>query len=94
MEITDYTSVPHKASRIVNALWHELHPSEGARPAGWHPTPDEVRGLNLREIIGPSGTRIVRSWLQEAADSEHERMSTSPDEGVGGESVAPEGQAD
>lgn len=77
MRIIDYCHYRHMESRILNALWEELHPRQGPRPMNWHPQPRTVAGLPLEALpgLGKSSVRIIRSWLKDNGAVEIRRPS-------------------
>jgi hypothetical protein len=62
---------PLAESRILNALWRELHPHVEPRPRGWQPSQREVLALNLRIIqgFGDKSRAIVQAWLRQSPAS-------------------------
>lgn len=68
---SDYCIDKAMHTRILNALWAELHGDLGLRPAGWHPKADEVAALRLAVVpnIGAVAFAILALWLQDGGQT-------------------------
>jgi hypothetical protein len=64
MVIDDYSPDRASTTLILDALWKELFPAEGKRPAPWQPSRVQVK--QLRDVPGISieGAAIIKRWLQ------------------------------
>lgn len=73
-KLVDLIPDPHFRSRILNALWRELHPDRmpAERPDDWEPDHEGVSAIKLEHVIGlgPRSRVVVNVWLR-ANGGEH-----------------------